>query len=123
MNRRIHKLFSAFLLIPVAILFLSCCCLKADASTVKKSSCASCPKKETSDHQTDCPHAKIKAVVDGDLALVKITKATLVLPVLLSNPQLVSSYFSQLVALERLDTSQQYSSHQALRTQNPILRV
>ncbi|MCC6758942.1 MAG: hypothetical protein IT395_04880 [Candidatus Omnitrophica bacterium] len=123
MNRPKLKLFSAFLLIPVAILFLSCCCLKADASTVKKSSCASCPKKETPDHQNDCPHAKIKAVVDGDLALVKITKASLVLPVLLSNPQLVSSYFSQLAALERLDTSQQYSSHQALRTQNSILRV
>ncbi len=117
--RRFKKFLSALLLVPVATLFLACCCLKADAA-LKKSACASCPVQKNSNHQTDCPHAKIKAVVDADLSDLKVVKVSFVLAVLLDAKYLVLPQLTQHLAFVAFDTSQQHSS---LFAQNPILRL
>ena len=120
MNIRAYKkLLSALLLIPIAVFFLSCCCLKADASVVKKSSCASCPQQKNSNHQADCPHAKIRAVVDVQFIDLKLIKDSCVLALFLDTQNLNHScFFVRPHSL--VDTSQRYSS---LFPQNPILRL
>ncbi len=114
------KFLSALLLVPIATLFLACCCLKADATMLKKSSCASCPQQKDSKHQADCPHAKIKGVVDADSVDLKVVKFSLVLDIFTDLKNLVSSYQSGQFVSVALDTSQQRSS---LFPQNPILRL
>ncbi len=118
--RAYQRLWSVILLVPIATLFLACCCLKADAAALKKSSCASCPQQKSSNHQADCPHAKIKAVVNVDLSDLKVFKVNFVLSVLLDAKYLVLPQLTQHLAFVSSDTSQQRSS---LFPQNPILRL
>lgn len=117
---RYKKFLGALLVIPITTLFLACCCLKADAAALKKSSCASCPQQKDSKHQTDCPHAKIKAVVDADLSDLKVVKVSFVLAVLIDVKYLVLPQLTQHLAFVPFDTSQQHSS---LFPRNPILRL
>ena len=121
-----RKLFSVFILIPIAFLFLSCCCLKADASPglQKKSNCGACPKTESqndkSHNQDDCPHAKIRAIVDADVYSFNIVKNLSVTLVVVSTQQDIFPAILKRFAYFKIDKLPHYS---ALSCQNPILRV
>lgn len=118
--RGYQKSFSLFFLIPIAFFLISCCCLKADAAPQKKSNCSSCPQKEKSNHQTDCPHAKIKAIISFDFFEADVVDFVFVAQVLVSLEQYQSPRMIQLSAFNYLDWSHQNSS---LFSQNPILRI
>ncbi len=118
--RNYRKFFSLLLFIPVVFLFLFCCCLKAEASSQKKLPCAACPQKNTSNHQTECPHAKIKAISDNPGFVLQYTKIFWA-PLLAngSNESLENcgSHLHLIVGF----TAPPF--HASLCFQNPILRV
>lgn len=118
--RGYQKFFSLLLLIPVAFLLISCCCLKADAAVHKSSKCSSCPQKEKSHHPSDCPHAKLKAVTSADAAQTNNIELSSVAPILSNSNVFFSPRIFQSVMFKYYDTSQQQSS---LFPQNPILRI
>jgi hypothetical protein len=118
--RGYQKFFGALLLVPVVFLFVACCCLTADAAVQKKSKCSSCPQKEKSNHQTDCPHAKIRAITGADAIESNSIDHSYVTPILVSSEVFFSPRIFQLVSFKYYDTSQQHSS---LFPQNPILRL
>ena len=117
--REKKRIWSMLVLVPVAFLFLSCCCLKVEASVPKKSNCAACPQKDTSKHQAECPHKQIKAVVDSHTSDVTILKQSFILSALVVENCLTSPQFKDKFT-QHFDNPQNYSS---LYPQNPILRL
>ncbi len=75
-----RNFISLLVLIPVAVFFLSCCCLQAEAKLVssEKSKCGACPKTQSSKQDKsahdDCPHAKVKAVNDNQGTELSVAK-------------------------------------------------
>ncbi len=118
--RSYKKFLSAFLIVPMAALFLACCCLKADAAFVKKSNCASCPQQKDSKPPADCPHAKIKAVLADDFASIKVIKPVFVSMIFIDLSRLVLVQQSNLFSFLQIDTS---GRHFSLFPQNPVLRL
>ncbi|MCB9772332.1 MAG: hypothetical protein H6754_07260 [Candidatus Omnitrophica bacterium] len=117
--REKKRIWSVLILVPVAFLFLSCCCFKAEAAVVKKSNCAACPQKDTSNHQAQCPHKQIKAVVDSHTFDETVLKQSFIpIPSMVEN-RLTSPQFKNKFTLH-FDNPQNYSS---LYPQNPILRL